>query len=64
DFADLVRIRAVLRAGTLHERSALEASFPEPPAPAAGAPSPAAWHPVRHQMQRDACCNAPSLGGG
>ncbi|MFF4578724.1 amidohydrolase family protein [Streptomyces sp. NPDC001373] len=66
DFADLVRIRAVLRAGALHERGALEASFPEipAPAPADAAPAPAAWHPVRHQMQRDACCNAPSLSGG
>ncbi|MER6215469.1 amidohydrolase family protein [Streptomyces sp. NPDC001674] len=58
DFADLVRVRAVLRAGTLHERTALEAAHPAPAAPA-----PAAWHPVRQQMQRDSCCHAPSLTG-
>ncbi|RPF43951.1 imidazolonepropionase-like amidohydrolase [Streptomyces sp. Ag109_G2-6] len=63
DFADLVRVRAVLRAGILHERDALEAAFPAP-APPATASVPAAWHPVRHQMQRDACCNTPHQHGG
>ncbi|MFH7595625.1 amidohydrolase family protein [Streptomyces racemochromogenes] len=60
DFADLVRVRAVLRAGTLHERGTLEAAHPAP----AAAPAPAAWHPVRNQMRRDSCCNTPSLHGG
>ncbi|MEU8437961.1 amidohydrolase family protein [Streptomyces sp. NPDC029216] len=64
DFADLVRVRAVLRAGTLYERTALEAAFPAPPAPVSAAPAPAAWHPVLHQMRRDSCCNTPPLHGG
>ncbi|MFE1791923.1 amidohydrolase family protein [Streptomyces sp. NPDC059525] len=65
DFDDLVRVRAVLRAGVPYERGALEAAFPPPAAGAAptaqsAVGAPAAWHPVRHQMQRDACCDTPS----
>ncbi|MCX5380581.1 amidohydrolase family protein [Streptomyces sp. NBC_00091] len=57
DFADLVRVRATLRAGTLYERAALEAAFPHPVTPAP------AWRPVLRQMHRDACCTAHRVNG-
>ncbi|MFD8983909.1 amidohydrolase family protein [Streptomyces sp. NPDC059564] len=50
DFDDLVRVRAVLSGGTLHERTALEAAHPRPAEPAPG------WQPVLRQMLRDGCC--------
>ncbi|ATZ22641.1 translocation protein TolB [Streptomyces lavendulae subsp. lavendulae] len=50
DFADLVRVRAAVRAGTLHERAALEAARPR------GAGPGHDWQPVLHQMLRDGCC--------
>ncbi|MEU9036638.1 amidohydrolase family protein [Streptomyces sp. NPDC048352] len=57
DFADLVRVRAVLRAGTLYERAALEAAFPRPAGPARS------WRPVLHQLHGDSCCTAHPVNG-
>ncbi|MFF5705118.1 amidohydrolase family protein [Streptomyces sp. NPDC012794] len=57
DFDDLVRVRAVLRAGTPYERDALEAAFPGPVTP------DRAWRPVLRQMHRDSCCTAHRVNG-
>ncbi|WP_435845285.1 amidohydrolase family protein [Streptomyces erythrochromogenes] len=63
DFADLVRVRATLRGGVLHERRALERAFARSAAPAAA--SPDGWRGVLHQMLRDAAAatgrTAPDL---
>ncbi|MFD6973162.1 amidohydrolase family protein [Streptomyces sp. NPDC059949] len=54
DFADLVRVRATVRGGVLHERPALERAFTRPAAPPAASPDD--WRAVLHQMLRDGCC--------
>ncbi|MFJ4776780.1 amidohydrolase family protein [Streptomyces sp. NPDC088762] len=54
DFADLIRVRATLRGGTLRERAALEGAFTRTAAP--GAARPDDWRAVLHQMLRDGCC--------
>ncbi|MFD3869356.1 hypothetical protein [Streptomyces sp. NPDC058623] len=57
-FDDVVRVRAVVRAGTLHERA-------EPAAPPTGrrAAGPAAppedgWRAARDRTRRDGCCSS------
>ncbi|MFJ6780470.1 amidohydrolase family protein [Streptomyces yangpuensis] len=55
DFADLVRVRATLRGGVLHERPARERAVTGTDRPTAG-PGPADWHRVLEQMLRDGCC--------
>ncbi|MEU9234730.1 amidohydrolase family protein [Streptomyces subrutilus] len=59
DFADLVRVRATVRSGTVVERGTLERAFARPAVPdalrAPGA-TPADWSTVLHQMLRDGCC--------
>ncbi len=53
DFDDLIRITSVLRAGTLHERAALEKAFAHPRprmSPRGG------WAAAGEQMVRDGCC--------
>ncbi|MFG2873518.1 amidohydrolase family protein [Streptomyces sp. NPDC048337] len=52
DFADLVRVRGVLRGGTLHERTTLQGAF------ARAATPPDDWRAVLRQMLRDGCCTA------
>lgn len=59
DFADLVRVRATLRGGTLRERAALEGAFTR--TAAAGGP-PEDWRAVLHQMLRDGCCTGGPRG--
>ncbi|GLX22119.1 amidohydrolase family protein [Streptomyces lavendulae] len=59
DFADLVRVRAVLRAGTPYARADLEAAYPDPAAPA----PEQAWRPVLRQLHRDSCCTAHRVNG-
>ncbi|WP_405420389.1 amidohydrolase family protein [Streptomyces erythrochromogenes] len=54
DFADLVRVRATLRGGVLHERPALERALTRSPAPAPASPDD--WRDVLDQMHKDACC--------
>ncbi|MFJ9547698.1 amidohydrolase family protein [Streptomyces erythrochromogenes] len=54
DFADLVRVRATLRGGVLHERPVLERALTRSAAPAAASPDD--WRDVLHQMHKDACC--------
>ncbi|MFD3696991.1 amidohydrolase family protein [Streptomyces sp. NPDC058646] len=49
DFADLVRVRATLRGGTLWERAALEAASTR-------AAPPGDWQDVLRQMLREGCC--------
>ncbi|MEU9148566.1 amidohydrolase family protein [Streptomyces sp. NPDC048349] len=53
DFADLIRVRGTVRAGTLGERTPLERAFTHPAAPA---PAAGDWRTVLHQMLRDGCC--------
>ncbi|UUU43713.1 amidohydrolase family protein [Streptomyces sp. NBC_00162] len=57
DFADLIRVRATVRGGTLSERATLEEAFTRHAAPdsPSGAPS-GDWRTVLHQMLRDGCC--------
>lgn len=54
DFADLVRVRAALRGGVLHERPVLERAFTRSAAPAVASADD--WRGVLHQMLRDGCC--------
>ncbi|MFC9294192.1 amidohydrolase family protein [Streptomyces sp. NPDC057011] len=61
DFADLVRVRATVRGGTLRERAALEGTFAHAAAPAAAAPD---WRAVLRQMLRDGCCTGTDHRGG
>ncbi|MBT2482443.1 amidohydrolase family protein [Streptomyces sp. ISL-94] len=61
DFADLIRVRATLRGGTLQERAALESAFTPTAAPAATPPGD--WRAVLHQMLRDGCCTGPTHQG-
>lgn len=69
DFADLIRVRATVRGGTLTERAVLERGFTHPAAP--GSPPgplpgslpgslPVDWRTVLHQMLKDGCCSAHS----
>ncbi|MFD5484119.1 amidohydrolase family protein [Streptomyces virginiae] len=60
DFADLVRVRAVLRGGVLHRRPVLERAFTG----ADGAADTAAedWRGVLHQMLRGGCCGGDEGG--
>ncbi|MGR4879474.1 amidohydrolase family protein [Streptomyces sp. LARHCF249] len=53
DFADLIRVRATVRGGTLGERADLERAFIHPAAPG---PAAGDWRTVLHQMLRDGCC--------
>lgn len=53
DFADLIRVRAALRGGTLTERRAPERARTAPRPPAAPEDG---WEGVLHQMLRDSCC--------
>ncbi|MCX4696973.1 amidohydrolase family protein [Streptomyces sp. NBC_01408] len=55
DFADLIRVRATVRGGTVWERAVLETAFTRTAAPAAPAGD---WRDVLHQMLRDGCCTA------
>lgn len=54
DFADLVRVRATLRGGSVRERAALERAFTRP---GTRTVTPAEdWRAVLDQMLRDGCC--------
>ncbi|MDX3534605.1 amidohydrolase family protein [Streptomyces sp. MB09-01] len=57
DFADLIRVRATLRAGLLRERPALEHAFTRSGTTADAVAGD--WRAVLHQMLRDGCCTAP-----
>ncbi|MFD9405841.1 amidohydrolase family protein [Streptomyces sp. NPDC059989] len=61
DFADLIRVRATLRGGTLHERAALEGAFAHTAARADMPPED--WRAVLHQMLRDGCCTGTTHRG-
>ncbi|MEU9028813.1 hypothetical protein AB0D46_15030 [Streptomyces sp. NPDC048383] len=52
-FADLVRVRAVVRAGTLHERAEPEAPPTGRRAAGPAAPPEDGWRAVRDRMRRD-----------
>ncbi|WP_435056425.1 amidohydrolase family protein [Streptomyces venezuelae] len=60
DFDDLVRVRATVRGGMLHERPVLERAFTRTPEPSdpdgPDGPAPADWPAVLDQMLRDGCC--------
>ncbi|MFG2292090.1 amidohydrolase family protein [Streptomyces sp. NPDC048603] len=67
DFASLIRTRAVLRAGTLHQRPATAPSPSAPTSRSTTPPDPAEhWRPVLDQMLRDGCCHPgnPYAGHG
>ncbi|MCX5197255.1 amidohydrolase family protein [Streptomyces sp. NBC_00249] len=56
EFADLIRTRAAVRAGTVHERAALVAEF----SGRAPATDPGdEWRAVARQLARDSCCGSP-----
>ncbi|MFD9420425.1 amidohydrolase family protein [Streptomyces goshikiensis] len=59
DFAALIRTRAAVRGGVVHERAALVADF--------GRRAPAAapgedWRAVARRLARDSCCGSPYTG--
>ncbi|MFF3014439.1 amidohydrolase family protein [Streptomyces sp. NPDC057939] len=56
DFDDLVRVRAAVRGGTLHERVELEESLTGGRAAAPATPPADGWRAVLDQMLRDGCC--------
>ncbi|MFJ3841911.1 amidohydrolase family protein [Streptomyces sp. NPDC090054] len=58
DFSDLVRVRAAVRGGTLHERAELEDSLTGGRAAGPAAPPGDGWRAVLDQMLRDGCCPA------
>ncbi len=59
DFAELIRVRAAVRGGSVHERADLVSGFTGDGA-AASAPEPeGGWRAVAHRLLRDSCC-----GGG
>ncbi|MEV8533748.1 amidohydrolase family protein [Streptomyces sp. NPDC051211] len=59
DFAALIRVRASVRGGTVHERRALEAAFAGTAVPAAPSDE---WSAVIRQLLRDGCCTAEVPG--
>ncbi|ARE72806.1 hypothetical protein B6R96_01615 [Streptomyces sp. Sge12] len=50
----MVRVRATVRGGNVHDRPALERAFAPSPEPSAA--DPAHWRAVLDQMLRDGCC--------
>ncbi|MET9572375.1 amidohydrolase family protein [Streptomyces virginiae] len=60
DFADLVRVRATLRGGFLHQRPVVERAFTGYGTPAGAAADD--WRGVLHQMLRDGCCGGAEGG--
>ncbi|MFF4319118.1 amidohydrolase family protein [Streptomyces sp. NPDC001568] len=56
DFDDLVRVRAVVSGGTVHDRAELEASATARRAAGPAAPPEDGWRAVLDQMRRDGCC--------
>ncbi|MBW5482173.1 amidohydrolase family protein [Streptomyces bambusae] len=57
DFAELIRVRAAILGGTVHERAALVQEFTGHHDTAAVAPEPeGGWHAVTRRLLRDSCC--------
>ncbi|MFF5446351.1 amidohydrolase family protein [Streptomyces sp. NPDC012888] len=57
DFADLIRVRAAVRGGVLHDRASLLAGFRDAGRTAAAATPAGGWQSVTAHLLHDACCS-------